>query len=181
MGVFYGISPKNSSFTKNDIKQQIYNNFYNIFSPQIKNNINISDVEKVKDIDMMSINVDDNNNIKLNSILNNPNTINIEQKKSFSAFKENKSYNNTVTSDNEGSLRKNDKKITDNLIAENKKLNEKVYNSFIINTFFSFFLNYKFLKKLNFKIKLNAIKLENVKLKEENEKLKLFGINISNN
>ncbi len=126
MGVFYGISPKNSSFTKNDIKQQIYNNFYNIFSPQIKNNINFSEVEKVKDINMMSINIDDNNNNhKLNSLINNPTKITVDHKKSFSAYKENKTYNNTITTDNEGG-RKNDKKLTENLITENKKLNEKV-------------------------------------------------------
>jgi len=126
MGVFYSISPKNSSFIKKELKQQIYNNFYNIFSPQIKNNINISDVEKVKDIDLMSINVDENNNVRLNNIINNPKSFNYENKKTFSAFKDNKSYNNTIASDNEENLRKNNKKFTENLIAENKKLNEKV-------------------------------------------------------
>lgn len=127
MGVFYSISPKNSSFTKNDIKQQIYNNFYNIFSPQIKNNINLSDVEKVKDVDMISLNIDENNNkdIKLSNIINS--NINPEYKKSFSAFKENKSYSHTIASDNEGNLRKNNKKFIENLITENKKLNEKVF------------------------------------------------------
>ncbi len=124
MGVFYSISPKNSSFTKNDIKQQIYNNFYNIFSPQIKNNINISDVEKVKDIDMVSLKIDENNNLNINNIMNS--NSNAEFKKSFSAFKENKSYSNTIASDNEENFKKNSKKLTENLILENKKLTEKV-------------------------------------------------------
>ena len=139
MGVFNSISPKNSSFTKNDIKQHIYNNFYNIFSPQIKNNINISDIEKAKDIDIMSLNIDENNNnnIKLNNIINSNN--NMEYKKSFSAFKENKSYSNTIASDNEDILRKNNKRLTDNLIAENKKLIEKVI--FLYNT--NYILLYK--------------------------------------
>jgi len=126
MGVFYSISPKNSSFNKNDIKRQIYNNFYNIFSPQIKNNINLSDIEKVKDIDMFSLNIDENNNVRLNNIINCNN--NADYKKSFSAFKENKSYSNTIASDNEDNLRKNNKKFTENLIAENKNLNEKVFS-----------------------------------------------------
>lgn len=124
MGMFYSISPKNSSFSKNDIKQQIYNNFYNIFSPHIKNNINFSDVEKVKDFEMISLNVDENNNIKLNNIINN--NMNVDYKKSFSDFKEKKNYSNTITSDNEDNWKKNNKKLTENLIAENKKLNEKV-------------------------------------------------------
>jgi len=124
MGVFYSISPKNLSCAKNDIKQQIYNNFYNIFSPQIKNNINISDVEKVKDIDKLSLKIDDNNTIKINNIMNNNNQV--EYKKSFSALKENKSYSNTIASDNEDNLKKNNKKVTENLVLENKKLTEKV-------------------------------------------------------
>ena len=123
-GLLFSISPKNSSFSKNDIKQQIYNNFYNIFSPQIKNNINISDVEKVKEIDMMSLNIDETNNFKIKNNMISSN--NMEYKKSFSAFKENKNYSNTIGSDNEDNLRKSNKKLTENLISENKKLNEKV-------------------------------------------------------
>jgi hypothetical protein len=75
---------------------------------------------------MFSLNIDENNNVKLNNIINSNN--NADYKKSFSAFKENKSYSNTIASDNEDNLRKNNKKFTENLVAENKKLNEKVFS-----------------------------------------------------
>lgn len=137
MGILYTLSPKNSSFTKKDLKHQIYNNFYNIFSPQIKNNINISDMDKMKEYDILSLNNEDNyNNINKNNNktprVNNSNNLAksaVEPKKTFSGFRENRSTHNIMNSDNEEIFSgQKPKKNIDQVVIDNKKLQDKVFS-----------------------------------------------------
>lgn len=140
-------SPKNNCYTKKNIKQQIYNNFYNIYSPSIKNNINIAEVNKLKDfevaVDNININPDCTKNTK-NVNYNDRNNImiktNFEHKKSLSAIKnsnkgilkfnvnyelnENKNINSNVNNVSNES-------IVDNLLSENKILSDKVISNII--------------------------------------------------